>query len=126
MVSKKALFVYLPLLWNFGLAQHVPHIVDNLKLQPPKPVPKYMVDNTNNGYRASPDRGVINGPEVNKDHLADVGNSTDVPHLQKSEPAVPRLGKGIGKRDGSFWVADVHHGQSPFAKDAAGYSATSR
>lgn len=113
------------LLGNLCLTQYTPPIIEDLQLQPPKPVPKYMVDNTGNTYGASPDRGVVNGPQVDDEYVAAVGNSSNVPHLSKADPAVPRLGKGNGKRasssGGSFWVGKVAHGISPFAANARDY-----
>lgn len=119
MYLQKAIWLPLMLFYGLTISQFTPDIIQDLKLEPPKPVPKYMVDNTGNKYAASPDKGVINGPSVHSEFLSQVGNSTNVPHLSPADGTVPRLGKGNGKRDGGFWMGSVTHGQSPFA-DAAG------
>jgi hypothetical protein len=84
-------------------AQYFPPIIPNFKPEKPRPVPKYMVDNTANTYGYAPDNNIINGPNVSTSYIQAVGNSTDRPHE---------------KRAGSFWVDGVTHGQSPFADDS--------
>ena len=107
MLLSKASSAWLLCYAHLITAQYIPPIIPNFKPEPPRPVPKYMVDNERNTYGAAPDRNIINGPNVSVNFLQAVGNST---------------ARSIGKRQGgSFWVADVQHGQSPFAADAANY-----
>jgi hypothetical protein len=83
-------------------AQIVPYLIPDFVPQPPHPPPAYMVDNTGNTYGTAPDHSGVNGPAVEVEFIAAVGNTT-------------LLGKRAAP---TFWVDGVTHGKSPYVSQS--------
>lgn len=91
-------FLLLLLQLHTVAAQIVPYLIPDFVPQPPLPPPAYMVDNTGNTHGSAPDHSAVNGPAVDIEFVAEVGNTT---LLEK-------------RASPSFWVGGVTHGRSPY------------